>query len=255
MTGTSDSTSPAVPIRVDVRSEEVQQVDGVTNTAGSNNALHSVHGVNGVSGCSTSVSYDVNSVINQPNNSCSYGNINATSELHAKSAELCELTLHTFSDSAKQVPLFFIKDLDQYFYLRQTPDELRLPLVFRAIQEPLAKQWLSSSFDKLKGYDEFKKAFTELLWNSSLQASIRSSIYLDKYNPNSGESYMDHYIRYANLACTLDPPMMEMDLSALTSHFEPRVQQGMICGNFKNSQGALAFLCKFQGLGGKRGKF
>jgi len=52
---------------------------------------------------------------------------------------------------------------------------------------------------------------------------------------------MDHYIRYANLASTLDPPMTEMDLlSALTSHFELRVQQGLITGNLKNSQDALA---------------
>ena len=67
---------------------------------------------------------------------------------------------------------------------------------------------------------------------------------------------MDHYIRYANLASTLEPPMTEMDLlSALTSHFEPKVQQGMICGNFKNSQDALAFLSKFQGLGDNRDSF
>jgi hypothetical protein len=128
-------------------------------------------------------------------------------------------------------------------------------LVFRAIQEPFAKQRLSSSFDKLKGYEELKKAFTVLLWNPSRQASIRSSIYLDKYDPNSGESYMDHYIRYANLASTLDPPMTEMDLSALTSHFEPRVQQVLICGNFKNFQDAFAFLSKFQGLGESRESF
>jgi predicted HNH restriction endonuclease len=119
-----------------------------------------------------------------------------------------------------------------------------------------AKQWLSSSFDKLKVYNEFKKAFTELLWNPSRQASIRSSIYLNKYNSNSGESYMDHYIRSANLASTLDPPMTETDLlSALTSHFEPRVQQGLISGNFKNSRDALAFLSKFQGLGESRESF
>jgi hypothetical protein len=122
-------------------------------------------------------------------------------------------------------------------------------LVFRAIQEPFAKQWLPSSFDKLTSYDEFKKAFTELLWNPSRQVSIRSSIYLDKYNPNSGESYMDHYIRYANLASTLDPPMTDMDLlSALTSHFEPRAQQDLICGNFQNTQDTLTFLAKYQGL-------
>ena len=67
---------------------------------------------------------------------------------------------------------------------------------------------------------------------------------------------MDHYIRYANLASTLEPPMTEMDLlSVLTSHFEPRVQQGLICGNFKNSQDALAFLSKFQGLGESRENF
>jgi hypothetical protein len=117
------------------------------------------------------------------------------------------------------------------------------------------KQWLSSSFDKLKVYDEFMKAFTELLWNPSHQASIRSLMYLDKHNPNSGESYMDHYIRYANLASTLDPPMTEIDLlSALTSHFEPRVQQGLICGNFQNMQDTLAFLAKYQGPG-ENGQF
>ena len=67
---------------------------------------------------------------------------------------------------------------------------------------------------------------------------------------------MDHYIRYANLASTLDPPMTEMDLlSALTSHFEPREKQGLICGNLKNSQDALVFLSKFQGLGESRESF
>jgi hypothetical protein len=107
----------------------------------------------------------------------------------------------------------------------------------------------------LKGYDEFKKAFTELVWNPSRRVSIRSLIYLDKYDPNSGESYMDH-IRYATQASTRDAPMTEMDLlPALTSHCEPTVQQGLICGNLKNSQDVLAFLSKFQGLGESRESF
>ena len=57
-----------------------------------------------------------------------------------KSPVLNVLTLPTFSDSTKQGPIHFIRDLDQYFELTQTPDELRLPLVFRAIEEPFAKQ-------------------------------------------------------------------------------------------------------------------
>jgi hypothetical protein len=61
---------------------------------------------------------------------------------------------------------------------------------------------------------------------------------------------MNHYISFANLACTLDPPMTEMDLlSTMTSHFETKVQQGLFCGYFKNTQDALAFLANYQGLG------
>jgi hypothetical protein len=55
VTGTSDKTSPAVPVSADLRSEEVLQIDSVINTAGSNNAPPSVQGVTGVNGCTTPV--------------------------------------------------------------------------------------------------------------------------------------------------------------------------------------------------------
>jgi hypothetical protein len=166
--------------------------------------------------------------------------VNVTSEVQSRSVDLSKLTLPSFTDSTKQVPLHFIRDLDLYFKLKQTPDHLKLPLTFRAVQEPVAKQWFSSTYDNLTTYDEFKKGFTELLWNPNRQAGIRSQIYLDKHSPNSGESYVDHYIRYANLASSLDPPLADMDLlSALTSHYEPKVQQGLLCGNFNCTQDVL----------------
>ena len=94
------------------------------------------------------------------------------------------------------------------------------------------------------------------MWCPSRQASIRSAIYLDKHDPGSSESCLDHYIRYANMASTLSPPMSDLDLlSALTSHFEPRVQQGLICSNLQSTQDALAFLAKLQGLGDHRQTF
>jgi hypothetical protein len=102
--------------------------------------------MSGVNGCSISVCNDVNSIVNQPTNACSYANVNVTSELHANSAGICELTIPIFSDSTKQVPRHFNRGLDQYFNLKQTPDELCLPLVFRTVQEPFAKQRLSSAF-------------------------------------------------------------------------------------------------------------
>jgi hypothetical protein len=58
------------------------------------------------------------------------------------------------------------------------------------------------------------------------------------------------------MASTLNPPMSDLDLlSALTSHFEPRIQQGLICSNLQSTQDALAFLAKLQGLGDKRQNF
>ena len=141
-----------------------------------------------------------NQTVNSRNN-----DVNAGSGSYANNTHLSELTLPTFTDSTSQVPLHFISDLDQYFSLKRTPGELRLALVFRAVKEPFVKQWLSSSFDRMKNDDEFKKAFNELLWCPSRQASIRSAIYLDKHDPGSGESCLDHYIRYANMASTLNP--------------------------------------------------
>lgn len=198
---------------------------------------------------STPAYQDSHSVVSQHSNSSVSSNVNVTPEEHARSVDLNELTLPLFTDSSKQVPLHFIRDLDLYFKLKQTPAHLKLPLTFRAVQEPIAKQWFSSTYEKLNSYDEFRKGFTDLLWNPNRQAGIRSQIYLDKHFQNSGESYVDHYIRYANLASSLDPPMTDMDLlSALTSHYEPRVQQGLLCGNFKCTQEVLGYLSKMQGL-------
>jgi hypothetical protein len=46
-----------------------------------------------------------------------------------------------------------------------------------------------------------------------------------------------------------NPPMSDLDLlSALTSHFEPHVQQGLICSNLHSTQDALAFLAKLEAL-------
>jgi hypothetical protein len=207
-------------------------------------------GINGVNTCNVSTCGDNVGVPNSTANSCN-NNVNARSGLSANASDLSELTVPTFTESTSHVPLHFIRDLDQYFSLKRTPEELRLALVFRAVKEPFARQWLSCVFDGMKTYDEFKKAFTELLWRLSTQASILSALYLDKHDPGSGESCFDHYIRYANMA--LNPPISDLDLpSALTGHFETRVQKGLICSNLESTQDALAFLAKFQGLGDHR---
>jgi hypothetical protein len=223
----------------------IQQTTGIRTTAvGQTESTGSTMGLD-----ARGLSVNVASEANTCSISTGSDNVNVVSGRYANNTDLRELTLPTFTDSTSQVPLHFIRDLDLYFSLKRTPEEMRLALVFRAVTEPFAKQWLASAFDKLTNYEEFKKAFTELLWCPSRQASIRSSIYMDRHDGGSGESCLDHYIRYANMASTLNPPMSDLDLlSALTSHFEPHVQQGLICSNLHSTQDAIAFLAKLEAL-------
>jgi hypothetical protein len=58
------------------------------------------------------------------------------------------------------------------------------------------------------------------------------------------------------MASTLKPPMSALDLlSALRSHFEPRIEQGLIYSNLQSSQDVLVFLAKLEGLGDHRQDF
>ena len=224
----TSNNSTAIQPTVGFGATAVRQTESTVVTVKSNTSVNSVSGENASNLSTFSGSADVpNTSVNSCNN-----NANAGSELYANNTDLSEMTLLTFKDSTSQVPLHFFRDLDLYFSLKRTPEELRLVLVFRAVKEPLSKQCLSSVFDRMKNYDEFKE------------------------DPGSGESCLDHYIRYANMASTLNPPMSDLDLlSALTSHFEPRVQQGLICSNLQSTQDALAFLAKLQGLGNHRQTF
>jgi hypothetical protein len=104
-------------------------------------------------------------------------NVNVTSELHAKSTGLCQLTLPTYSDSTKQVIRHFIRHLDQYFSLWRLTNYAYLWYSERYENVSRDSGFPVRSIN-LRSYDKFKKAFTELLWNPSWQPSIRSSIYL-----------------------------------------------------------------------------
>jgi hypothetical protein len=66
--------------------------------------------------------------------------VSAQPEKSVDVSKYSELLLPKVSDSSKQVAVCFIRELDEYFSLRKTPEELRLPLVFRSITDPFAKQ-------------------------------------------------------------------------------------------------------------------
>jgi hypothetical protein len=115
-------------------------------------------------------------------------NGSAQFETSVDTSQYNELSLPKYSDSSKQVVVHFIRELDEYFTLRKTPEELRFPLIFRSISDSFAKQWMLTTYGQLKSYDDFKKAFTELLWDGTRQSGIRCRVYQNRYNYRSGRS-------------------------------------------------------------------
>jgi hypothetical protein len=231
-----------------VRTEDVGQSSSKITGPTLNQSEHvSGMGVNGLGACSASAC--AASVVNVPDLACTE-NVSAASVVTPDGyTNLDEFSLPKFKSSTKQVVMHFLRELDEYFSVRKTPTELKLPLCFKAIEDPFAKQWFTTIYKTVGTYENFKTAFTNLLWGQTRQAQIRCSIYQDRWDRKMSESYTEHYIRYASLASMLNPPLSEEDLAgAMVGHFPPEVQNGMICGNLKTNQDALAYLGNMQGL-------
>jgi hypothetical protein len=139
-------------------------------TAGSDTGIN---GVNEVNSCDMSTCNDSVNVPNHSTRSCN-GNVNTLSVVDPNGRnDLNELSLPKFSNSNKQVVAHFLRELDEYFSIRKTPNELKLPLCFRAIEVPFAKQWFATVYDTVGSYENFKTAFANLLWGQARQAQIR----------------------------------------------------------------------------------
>jgi len=92
--------------------------------------------VNGVSDSNTS---RCNNVRNSSTVAVSgVESVSAQSETYIDTSQYNVLSLPTcrFTDSSQQVAVHFIRELDEYFSFRKTPEELCLPLVFRSITDP-----------------------------------------------------------------------------------------------------------------------
>jgi nitrite reductase/ring-hydroxylating ferredoxin subunit len=63
------------------------------------------------------------------------------------------------------------------------------------------------AYGQIRSYNDFKKAFKELLWDGTLQSEIRCHVYQGRYDYRSGESFSEHYIvmsKITGLVCWLD---------------------------------------------------
>jgi len=164
--------------------------------------------------CGKTVEGEVNTVKVYENH------VNVNSSLLACCILLNKLNLPIYNDHTTQVNGNFLKDLDLYFDLKGVAENLKLPLVARAVQYSFIKAWLSAEYYKLRTYQNFRTQVSQLLWNDKKQSSIRCKIFQDKFYKNGEETLAAHYQRYVNLAANLHSPLSEYDLlGALTAHY------------------------------------
>jgi len=90
------------------------------------------------------VSHNVSTCIDVANVELSRVNntavVNATSEMPINRDSLRELSLQSFVDCNKQSVVTFMRDLGMYFEFKKVPENLKLPLVLRAVKDPFCSK-------------------------------------------------------------------------------------------------------------------
>jgi hypothetical protein len=110
------------------------------------------------------VGHNVSTCINIANVELSHVNntavVNENSEMPTNRDSLSKLNLPSFLDCNKQSVVTFIRDLDMYFERKKVPENLKLPLVLRAIKDPFTQNWVSYEYNKIDSYKSFKSHFS-----------------------------------------------------------------------------------------------
>jgi hypothetical protein len=89
-----------------------------------------------------------------------------------------------------------------------------------AIQDPFAKGWLNAENHTLGAYKNLRVQIRQLLWNDLQQVNKRCRIFQDKSVKKCSETLAGHYLRYVNLASSLQRPLSEYSLlGTMTSHY------------------------------------
>jgi hypothetical protein len=105
--------------------------------------------VSGVNTCNASACNV--SVNNVPDNSCN-GNVNALSVVVPNGCtDLNELSLPKFNNSVKQVVAHFLREIDEYFAIKKTPNELNFRFALGPLRTLLPNNG-SRQFTTLSGH-------------------------------------------------------------------------------------------------------
>jgi len=124
-------TDSAIPSQVlPVTAVDVENCSQLNSELAASAGHHHMGNCN-ANNCTTTVCGNTTS---QPN-----AIVNVSSDVFADNSSMNELTLPKFYDSSNQIVLHFLRDLDEYYRIKNVPESLKLPLAMRAVTDPIAK--------------------------------------------------------------------------------------------------------------------
>jgi hypothetical protein len=155
-----------------------------------------------------------------------------------------EVNLPLYDEVTGTNPMFHLKQLEQYFDLKQIPSSHQLVIACKSIVVGSTRQWLEAISDTFQNYEQFKEAFTSTWWSHSRQSFLeKCKLYQDKFNPNAGISFSAHFIKYAKTAAYLEPKPTETEvIEAIRYHFPIRIQRILLCTKLDSIGEAVEFL-------------
>jgi hypothetical protein len=146
-----------------------------------------------------------------------YVNVN---NMQCHSGLINDVGLPKFTDSSKQNTVQFLLNLDLYFMFRKIPEQFKLPLAMKSVSDLYVVNWLHSVRGSLRNYSEFHQMFTDLLWSTDIQSTIKAELYRGRYDAKSEGSFSAYFLRHSVHAAYLSPRFSDVDLiNAISSHF------------------------------------
>ena len=159
---------------------------------------------------------------------------------------LGEIPLPRYGDKSHEHPIKFIRELEQFFELRNVPLELRKSVLCHALyDDPL--NWADIQNFEGDSYEEIKEQLLSQFWDESKQQGVRYEVMNGKYDASKYRSMSEYFLQISQRARYLDPQIPTSEfLSCIANHFQRDIRSALIISRPQTAKEFLQLLKDLQ---------
>lgn len=122
-----------------------------------------------------------------------------------------DIKIPSFKNENLDDPIEFLSDLERYFAIKNTPEEVKLVLVETALQDR-AKLWYGANKISFFNYLQFRKAFYNEFFCIETRVKTRNRWATSKYD-GSGESLVSYFYKKTRESNNFEPPLDQYEIN------------------------------------------